>query len=208
MAAADDEVVATPARLVAVLRTGVDYLAPDVPYQIVYETWLTRETWHIEREALPLLVGVEPSLWPGHVERHALTQTREAALRALVDAFGCAPTAALQPQRLAQWARRHEIVLPLPFARVLEFLQQVLPAVQSTSVPGAAAATASDNERVLGAALALISRFPAACRGADGGVSSDTLTTLILSQAPEWFPTGPPALSRDDIVAVLERYLV
>ena len=206
MAAADGDVLATPAALVAALRTGVDHLNPDVAYQIVYETWLTRGSWLVEHEALPLLVGVEPSQWPGHVERHALSRIREGALRTLIDAFGCAPTAALEPQRLAQWARQHDIALPLPFARVLQFLQQVFPAVQA-GVPDAAAATASDSERVLGAALALVSRFPAACRGADG-VSSDTLTTLILAQAPEWFPNGPPALSRDDIVAVLERYLV
>ena len=207
MADADSDLPATPARLIAALRTGVDHTAADAAYQIVYETWLTRERWQLEREALPLLVGVDPLQWPKHVERYDLARTSEAALHALVAAFGSAPAAALEPQYLAQWARQHEIALPLPFARILEFLQQVLPTAQAAMVAGGAAATASDRERVLGAALALVCRFPAACRDANGSISSDTLAASVLAQSPEWFPQGPSALGRDDIVTLLERYL-
>jgi hypothetical protein len=197
----------TPAELIAALRVGVDHRAESVAYQVVYETWLTRECWLIDGEALPLLVGVDPLQWSAHIERHSLARASRSALHTLVAEFECAPTAALEPQRIAQWARRHDIELPAPFARVLEFLQRVLPAPQQTIVAGADAATASDRELVLGAALALLSRFPAACRSANGKLSSDTLAALILAQAPEWFPLGPPALGHDDIVALLERYL-
>jgi len=207
MAGVGGDASAMPARLVAELRVGVDPMAGDVDYQVVYETWLSRECWQIEREALPLLVGVDPQRWPEHVARHGLARTSQAALHALVDAFDCTPIAALEPQRIAQWARQQGIALPLPFARVLEFLQQVLPSADATAVASGGSASVSDRERVLGAALALVSRDPACCRDASGRLASDPLATLILAQSPASFPDGRPALGRDDIVAVLESYL-
>ncbi|MEQ8494602.1 MAG: hypothetical protein RLW42_10355, partial [Gammaproteobacteria bacterium] len=71
----------------------------------------------------------------------------------------------------------------------------------------AAEARAAEREQLLGAALLLVTRFPQQCRDEHGFFDGGRIADLILEKAALWFPLEAPALARDDIAALVERYL-
>ncbi|MGR8920698.1 MAG: hypothetical protein ACU85V_13865, partial [Gammaproteobacteria bacterium] len=56
-------------------------------------------------------------------------------------------------------------------------------------------------------ALALVTRFPERCRDDRGFFDGALVAELIIEKGALWFPLGPPALDRDEIAALLERWL-
>jgi len=199
----------TRAEHLTALRVDVATESADVTYQVLYEDWLGREAWHLAHEGLPLLVGVDPAVWPSYVARHALGGTADALLAQLAGDLDCAVDAGVAPARLGAWAREHDCRLPAPFAQVLEFIVRVLPD-RGGRLPadGAEAhAAAAERELLLGAALMLVTRFPQQCRDEHGFFDGTLIADQILAKAALWFPLEPPALGRDGIAALLEQYL-
>lgn len=200
---------ATRAERLAALRVDVATDSADVTYQVLYEDWLGREAWHLAHEGLPLLVGVDPAVWPSHVARHALGGTADALLAQLADDLDCAVDAAVAPARLGTWAREHACRLPAPFAQVLEFIVRVVPGTggRLPADDADAQAAAAERELLLGAALMLVTRFPQQCRDEHGFFDGARIADQILAKAALWFPLEPPMLGREGIAALLEQYL-
>ncbi len=197
-----------PGSLVATLRASLEMPAEDAS-QALYEDWLTRDTWRLDSEAVALLVGCAPDEWPRYCARHGLDESSRTLNRALADAFGCAPDAAVEPLRLRGWAQANGVELPPAFARLADYIARVLPAAAGAGEEGAqaAAAAAGERELLLGAALALVTRFPEQCRDAHGFFDGARIADLILEKAALWFPHEPPRMERAAIAALLERYL-
>ncbi|MEQ8661039.1 MAG: hypothetical protein RLW62_09500, partial [Gammaproteobacteria bacterium] len=175
--------------LLEALRTGIDVHSEAVAGQVLYEDWLGRDAWCLDSAGLPLLVGVDPECWPAHVAAHDLAVPAAALLAQLTADLDVAATHAIAPVDLGTWARKHGCSLPAPFERVLDFILRVLPAPVGASHAAAAEVTAAaERELLLGAALMLVTRFPARCRDAHGFFDGARIADLILEKAALWFP--------------------
>jgi hypothetical protein len=193
--------------LFARLRTGLDITSGAVAYQQLYEHWCKSDSWSLGREALPLLVGVDPAAWQHHVEAQELQQSAEALLQLISAGLDCRPDAQITPARIRHWAREQGIALPEPLARVLDFILSVLPPVMRDPQAMSGADQSADRERALGAALALVTKFPDQCRDEHGFFDGARIAALILDKRLLWFPEGGPAFSAAEIAALLENYL-
>ena len=191
------------------LRVGLDVTASDVAYQELFESWLTREQWLLASEAVPLIIGVAPDAWPAHIKRHSLSEASRQLCEQLCTQLQCAADDAIEVMRVYAWAREQRISLPLAFERVVEFVVQVLPGavIEHYADTPAGAAAGDERERILGAALALVTRFPQQCRDHNGFFDAGQIADLLLEKGAVWFPLTPPEMSRDAIATLLETYL-
>lgn len=189
------------------LRPGVDLDDTSLETRQMIEHWLMRETWQIADEALPLIVGVAPRQWAEFVNANGLATAATQAVAALRDDPGATGNDALDPGAVQHWARRHHVRLPAALDEVLGFIARVLPSTPAAPGAADAAGVAAERELVLGAALALVTRFPAQCRDPQGFFDGAAIADLMLQQAARWFPLAPPTLGRDDIAKLLETYL-
>ena len=183
---------------------GVEHRGPR-RLPALYEHWLARERWQCVDEALPLLVGIDPACWSAHLAAADLADAARAAAAALTAAF--AQALDVEPRRVGTWAEGAGLELPAPYAALLTFFDRVLPEGPSAPPATPAALPVSERERILGAALALVTRFPADCRGPHGPFDGECIAERMLAQAAVWFPGGPPTASRREIAELLETYL-
>lgn len=191
------------------LRTGLDITSSEVAYQELFEAWLTRERWLLAAEAVPLIIGVAPGAWSIHIKRHSLGQASRQLCEQLCAQLQCAADDAIDVMRLYAWTREQRVSLPLAFERVVEFVVQVLPsaAIERCADMHAGAVAGDERERVLGAALALVTRFPQQCQDHNGFFDAGRIADLLLEKGAVWFPIAPPDMNRDAITNLLESYL-
>ena len=196
------------AALIARLRTGVDITAADTAQQLLYEHWVGQEQWPLDPVALALLVGVEPTQWAAHVQAQGVqSDAEQLRARLVVDLMldGDQSTSGL---RLRAWAQSQHVVLPTVAETLLDFVARTLPRrVAELPVMQASMARASDKEAVLGAALALVTRFTEDCLDDRRMFDGARIAHLMLDQAALWFPDGPPRMDELAIAELVEHYI-
>jgi hypothetical protein len=199
------------ADLCVALRRGLDPMAVDVETQMLYEKWLKLEAWQARGEALPLLIGVDPTAWSRHLAAVGGLQA-EAALWAIF-AADCAlvstddPT--VVPLSVRAWAQRRGVTLPLALSRLFDFVATVLsPASVADRVAAEGSVLeAQEQATLLGAALSLVTKWPTQCVDTEGYFDCRKIARLILGKAIVWFPLGPPRATEVEIVELLERWV-
>lgn len=204
--------MSTLADLVAVLREGLDVEQPDY-LQLLFEHWVGEEAgWPLASVALPLLVGIPPEDWPFHLDDSAREAAAAALERLAGEALGVSGDAPVSPLALRAWAQGEGVRLPAAAEPLLDFVQQTVPrlAAQAASVQRAApdmTAPAREREQVLGAALALVTRFTEDCLDSERMYDPRRIARRMLLQSALWFPDGPPRMGEDGIVALIEPYI-
>jgi hypothetical protein len=196
------------AALVARLRTGLNVALADAAQQALYEHWIGQERWPLDPVALALLVGIAPAQWHAHLDRHKLVADA-AQLRTLLQ-NELTLDADLTTNGLAvrAFAQRHGVTLPAAAESLLDFVARTLPRLAAEiPVVAAAPARSSDKELVLGAALALVTRFTEDCLDDERMFDSARIAQLMLAQAALWFPDGPPRMDERAIAALVEHYI-
>ncbi|MGE0483339.1 MAG: hypothetical protein AB7Q81_04315 [Gammaproteobacteria bacterium] len=188
------------------LRAALGVEPDDAALSALYETWLMRDVWRLADEALPLLVGVDPDNWANALGAGSATWAN-ALMTQLASAPGIAGEEAVAPAGLRAWARERGTALPACAEQLLDFIASVVPGVRDESAAPAAVARAAEREILLGAALALVTRFPAQCRDEHGFFDGGLIADQILAKAALWFPLEPPRAGRDEIATLLESYL-
>lgn len=197
------------AHMVSRLRSGADVDATSADVQQRYEAWARRETWHLRYDAVPLVVGHDPSSWPAYVEANDCATLADELSRELARDLGVDEGAHIMPLAIRRWAQDTEVRLPVALSRLLDFIASVLP----QGGPGDMAASevellrAQERETLLGAALMLVTRDQAACRDEDGCYSPAIIARLILARALLWFPLAPPTLDEAAIAALVARWI-
>lgn len=181
--------------------------------QLLFERWLKRERWRLEDEALPLLAGIDPEQWRELEADEDLHDTAAALTRALHDAFAAdSGNDGLAPAALYRWARRRDLPLPAAFDQLMQFIQSVVKGEEDAETIAEQASTGAavagpDGERILGAALNVLSKWPERCRDEYGNISARCIAGLIHQHAALWFDTGRPALDEGASIALIERWL-
>lgn len=193
---------------VTALRAGAAVHDVDTPTQQRFERWARREHWRLREEALPLLVGFEPSDWRAHLEATGTSAIADALLDTLARDLGVDPSASVAPLAIGDWARSHGVRVPLALERLLDFISGVLPpAADDRRKPQDDVLRAQEREILLGAALLLVTKEPAACVDEDGYYSPPQIARLILARARLWFPLAPPTLDEAAIATLIGRWI-
>lgn len=192
-------------RLLERLRAGLTATADGAATQVVYEAWFSREQWRLADEGVPLLVGCDPARWSAALTALELEAEAMALTALLARTLGATSQDRVTPFALRDGARRLGVEWPRAAEALFGFIASVLP---PAAEPAQAEVQAlAEREVLLGAALALVTRFPEHCRDAHGFFDGARIADQILAKAVLWFPLEPPRASRDDIAALIERYL-
>lgn len=191
---------------------GIDPQDVGTAAQARAEHWAKLPEWPVRSVGIALLVGVDPT----H-ETQLLTHARFGShalplWEALAAALGLAvqDNTGVSPSKLRSAAERLGLDWPLALTRVLDFVSAVLPERASAADREAAQAqihTAEDRTTLLGAALAVVTRTPAACLDEAGYWDATRIARLIYQQAVYWFPLAPPHLNEAEAAQLIARYL-
>ena len=197
-------------------REAAIYGDESIELQRLYEKWISRETWLLKSEAIPLLLRRDPAQ-PGGDEEY---QSRYADL--LQHATVCVQKGLLKlensrtteidrwevsPARVYQWASVSRITLPEQLTRLMEFVlmaikRQDLSSEESYAGSGAGRLTeavnptlSSDKEQTLGAALAVLAGHYQECVGKSGQVKADRIINIVMDKADMLFENASPDIS-------------
>jgi hypothetical protein len=171
----------------------------------LYERWLATDAWTLDA-ALALIVGLDPAAWTTHIDRNDLALDAATLRESMLDELGVDRTIDdIVVAELAVWMARHGCAWPAPAAALLDFIARTLPAARRPIPP--AASGASEREAILGAALALATRFTERCLDGEGYYDARRMVSALRSQAVVWFGEQRPELDETAMIELLERYL-
>lgn len=156
----------------------------DLRQQLLYEYWFKRDTWLLRREAVPLLLGLDPErvdhnepeiagLW------ETIRQSVEEGSLTVFNRQAPVESWSVTPEAVYRWAGDRAMPLPEPFSSLMEFILKTVKKEDSVrqTENHEAESFNEENETILGAALAVINAFPEACRKKDGSI--DVRKTIL-----------------------------
>lgn len=190
---------------VTTLRAGIDPHSDALAMRELYEHWLQQERWPLHA-ALALIVGVDPAGWSAHLVRPGHAAAAQALLAQLSADLGLTAAAEVDVLRLRAWARSAGVRLPHAGAELLDYIARTVPAPPLSGMR-TDAGTAAEQVAVLGAALALATRFTEQCLDQERRFDSRQMVLLMRAQAAVWFGDTPPDMNDAAIAALLDRYL-
>lgn len=189
------------------------------PLQLLFEQWVSRDHWLLETEALPLLVGVDPASFSAQVEALDAADLVADCIAALgrvaietPDLPLLNPTQPACDWRLAPadvyaWSVNAGYRVPEPYATLVQFVLQVVKRPElARSSPAQGAGGSGVRERVLGAAVALLSRTPQSCRDELGIIDPRRMAGLIAQQSIRWFDSPTPPLPIADMAVLIAEW--
>jgi len=190
------------------------------PLTLLFERWVTKDSWLLLGEAVPLLLGCDPDLWLTRcadleilAEVEQLDQELAALAREGTDLPVLNPDAPthewrVRPADVYLWTVGLGYRVPEPFATLVQFVLQVVKRPElSRASPGAGASGSEARERVLGAAVALLARTPQACRNDEGFVDPRIIARLLAQQSVRWFESPRPPMPEADIATLVAQWV-
>lgn len=186
--------------------------------QLLFESWIKRETWLLRRDGLALLAGVDPEA-AAELGSKTVAQAEEALWSLLREAVAAGTLRPLNPEAapgdwrvtpaaLYDWACRQGIPLPEAYTNLMRFILKVLggEAVPAGPAPTPEAPEAGAREAVLGAALALVATYPEQCRGEEGWIEALPIARQIEQKRALWFEGAAP-MPVEEMATLIERWL-
>jgi len=185
--------------------------------QLLYERWLKREQWLLRREAIPLLFGVDPEAWPRANEDPAVAAAEARLWQWMNEGDGDArPHLAnpaveseqwqVAPAAAVNWWRAAGMRVPETLENLLQFILRVVKTPEAAPAADAAPAPRAA-EQVLGAALAVLSKWPDRCRDEHGFADGALMLNVIRQHAAAWFDGPELPMDGDEAYALIERWL-
>lgn len=190
------------------LRSGIDLDSHAPETQQRYEQALKREHWKLRDEAIPLVIGVDPSSWSAYLRENELGEFEAALYACCLPMLSAHVVDGAVPVEVLIGAFRSEgVELPASLTRLYDFIRQMT--LQTVPATETVPPDAADDERaiVLGAALSIVTKMPERCRDKDGFFDGALITNLIFQTAVRWFPMSAPTMSREQVAALIDKHL-
>jgi len=193
-------------------REKAIYGEENIKQQKLYEKWAVKTSWHLKNQAIPLLLSMDPEkyldsdfdevtekkyqdLWE-HAQ-HCVEQ----GLLFVINKENPVDEWEAKPIDVYKWAAISRVELPEQLTALMEFIMMTLLSTANTSTdsPGdksqSEASYNRDNERILGAALAMLATYPEQCMNKKGRVRAENIVSLINRNEAELFAEEIPELS-------------
>jgi hypothetical protein len=199
--------------------------------QRLYEKWVSKNSWLLKSEGIPLLLGMDPQAVNDKTEpvdnKHEHNDLWEHAKRCVEQNLlpvsnkeNSPETWEVSPVDLYCWASVSRILIPDQLVRLVEFVIHTIkqPVAEIKSLEGKNNHNSGGNrvnpetfqkqrEQVLGAALAILARYPEKCKNRKGKTRSEMIVNLINEKGDIWFGDDKLLLSTAAMQDLLDKFL-
>ena len=199
--------------------------------QRLYEKWVSQQSWLLQSEGIPLLLGLDPQAVndisksiDDEQERNDLwdhaKKCVEQNLLPVSNRDNSPETWEVSPIDLYCWASVSRIIIPDQLVRLIEFVIHTikLPVAEIKSIDGTNNYNSRENhghpetfqnqrEQVLGAALVLLARYPEKCKNSKGRIRPELIVNMINEKGEIWFGNDKLLLSNAVMQDLLDKFL-
>ncbi len=192
---------------------------------IMYERWAMKDTWLLETEAIPLLLGIDPEkaeeTYKNNVELnekknelhiHATDCINQQLLKVLNSECDSG-TWRVIPVDIYQWAKISRIVLPDELKGLMDYVSGL---VKQTSLNQESSSENSnkgndnllkDREMILGMTLAIVSKYSAECLNSHGKININQVMKIIDEKKSFWLGDYELSMTNQAIKDLLEHWI-
>lgn len=205
-------------------RLGDIYGDELLQLQLLYENWVTKDTWLIKDEALPLLTASDPEkgveydsekdnllneIWP-HARRCV-----EQGLLKVINREEVPENWRSQPLEIYRWAKISRIPFPDVLASLMEFVATTVKYADENdeqincqnNTDMITMKFDQERERVLGMALAILAAYPEKCRNSKGSVKADKIINIINQKGTHWLGNEELVMSSTAMKDLINKWL-
>ncbi|MFT5395342.1 MAG: hypothetical protein ACI85N_000526 [Gammaproteobacteria bacterium] len=186
--------------------------------QKLYEKWICKDKWLLQKEGIPLLFGINPDtkeaggdvsakikeLWA-----HAQACVHKKLL-SVVNIDNSTDKWEVLPIDLYRWAMVSRISVPDEFSVLIAFIIQTVKPEHNSHVQTVVEQDAilqKHKEIVMGAATSLLVNAFEQCQNDKGKVSAINISRLIIENKQEWFGKDEPLLVELTMTELIEDYI-
>ncbi len=208
----------TPIEMTMSERERTIYDEDHLRLQKLYEKWICKDKWLLQKEGIPLLFGINPDakefvddvsakteeLW-GHAQ-----ECVHKKLLSVVNVDNSADKWEVIPIDLYRWAMVSRISVPDEFSALIAFVIQAVKPEENCQVQTVVeqnAALQKHKEIVMGAATSLLVNASAQCQNDKGNIAATNITRLIIENKQEWFGQDEPLLAESDMTDLINNYI-
>jgi len=186
--------------------------------QKLYEKWICKDKWLLQKEGIPLLFGINPdtkepddnvSMKIDELWMHAQECVHNKLLLVL-NADNSDDKWEVLPINLYRWAVVSRISVPDEFSTLIAFVIQTVKPEQNSQnqiVVEQDAVLQKHKEIVMGAATSLLVNASAQCQNDNGKVSAENISKLIIENKQEWFGQDEPLLVESVMTEKIDDYI-
>ncbi len=194
------------------------YDADHLRLQKLYEKWICKEKWLLQKEGIPLLFGINPDTKEssndvlvkieelrGHAE-----ECVHKKLLSVINIDSSDGKWEVLPIDLYRWAMVSRIPVPDEFSTLIAFVIQTVKPEQNSNfqtVVEQDAVLQKHKEIVMGAATSLLVNANEQCKNDKGQVSAISISRLIIENKQEWFGQDEPLLIESDMTEMINYYI-
>lgn len=190
--------------------------------QKIYEKWIKEDEWQLREQGLPLAVGLDPDKWKELFDLSGFKDLEAAAWDALekLSPTDDGPNVLnlddevdkwkVNAAEFYRWLNRQGITVPDALDSLMQFVMTIVKKpVQETFDQESSISQSQTRarEKVLGAALNIVSKEPNACRDDSGLTNGTALAEMIGAQSVLWFESSKPPMSVKEMGEFLEKWL-
>ncbi len=179
--------------------------------QRLFEKWVVKEQWLVNEEAIPLLLGSDPTTDFLNSEYKQLqVKVNTAISDGKLEIIETEAGSAIKPAAIYQWAMTNRLELPMELVNLMEF---VLKSILATSPEPSSenqfelASVENDRHQVLGACLAIVANFPDECKNAKGVIKTEAILRLLAKHSDKLFAGQLPKMSSTAIRDLVNQWL-
>ncbi|GJM04949.1 MAG: hypothetical protein DHS20C09_09400 [marine bacterium B5-7] len=186
--------------------------------QKLYEKWICKDKWLLQKEGIPLLFGISPnSDESSHDVLLKIEEQWEHAqecvnkkLLSVVNIENSADKWEVLPIDLYRWAMVSRISVPDEFSALIAFVIQTVKPEQSAHIQTVVeqdAVLQKHREIIMGAATSLLVNANEQCQNDKGNISAINISRLIMENKQEWFGQDEPLLDQSGMAELIDNYI-
>jgi hypothetical protein len=196
-----------------------------ITQQKLYEKWAVKSSWHLNTEAIPLLLSMDPEKYSASsssdeskqkyedLREHA-QHCVEQGLLPILNHERSADEWIAKPIDVYKWAAISRVEIPVQLSALMEFVMMTLLStvdiVNDSSNDGSKSEVffKSDIERILGAALSMLVTYPERCKNKKGQVRAENILSLISENERALFGEEIPKLSATVSIDLINKWMM
>ena len=193
--------------------------------QKLYEKWAVKSSWHLNTEAIPILLSIDPEKYSvssfadereqkyRDLREHA-QHCVEQGLLPVLNQERSAEEWIAKPIDVYKWAAISRVEIPAQLSALMEFVMMSLISTENagddSSNKGSYTKDSfnSDKERILGAALSMLVNYPERCKNKKGRVRAENILSLISENESDLFGEEIPRLSTTVGIDLINNWIM
>lgn len=193
------------------------YGEDQIRQQKFYEAWVTKTSWHLKREAIPILLSRDPQQYSDkayHVDQHHDDLWRHArhcidqGLLPVLNKEAVAGEWRVDPVAMYKWATISRLEIPEQLSALMAFvISATKEKVDDNVTDQLGTSSQGEKEQILGAVLAVLVNYPKFCSSNEGQLQAQDIFALIKEHEKKLFGESPPDLSAAIVSDIINQWV-